>query len=83
MPLSLLARHTSHHSSHSRPRAPSSGFMTREEYELEETRRELEELKVNQGRKRDEWELNQTKRLVWQDIQNVYAEYQKIMEERS
>ena len=27
-------------------------------------------------------ELNQTKRLVWQDIQNVYAEYQKIMEER-
>ncbi|MDN5697120.1 MAG: uracil-DNA glycosylase, partial [Rubrobacter sp.] len=28
-------------------------------------------------------ELNQTKRLVWQDIQNVYAEYQKILEERS
>ncbi len=28
-------------------------------------------------------ELNQTKRLVWQDIQNVYAEYQKIMEERN
>lgn len=28
-------------------------------------------------------ELQQTKRQVWQDIQNVYAEYQKIMEERS
>jgi DNA polymerase len=26
--------------------------------------------------------LNNTKRLVWKDIQNVYAEYQKAMEER-
>lgn len=28
-------------------------------------------------------DLQQTKRLVWKDIQNVYAEYQKAMEERS
>lgn len=28
-------------------------------------------------------ELQQTKRLVWRDIQNVYAEYQKALESRS
>ncbi len=28
-------------------------------------------------------DLNNTKRLVWKDIQNVHAEYQKAMEERS
>lgn len=28
-------------------------------------------------------ELQQTKRLVWRDVQNVYAEYQKALEERS
>ncbi len=27
-------------------------------------------------------DLDNTKRLVWKDIQNVYAEYQKVMEER-
>ena len=28
-------------------------------------------------------DLQNTKRLVWKDVQNVYAEYQKAMEERS
>jgi uracil-DNA glycosylase len=32
-------------------------------------------------RQRDE-DLQNTKRLVWKDIQNVYAEYQKAMQER-
>ena len=27
-------------------------------------------------------DLQNTKRLVWKDVQNVYAEYQKVMEER-
>jgi uracil-DNA glycosylase family 4 len=33
-------------------------------------------------RQRDD-ELKQTKRLVWRDIQNVYAEYEKALEESS
>lgn len=28
-------------------------------------------------------DLQNTKRLVWRDVQNVYAEYQKVLEERS
>ena len=28
-------------------------------------------------------DLQNTKRLVWKDVQNVYAEYQKALEQRS
>lgn len=43
-----LARHRSH------SRSVSSSYMTREDYEIERTRRELEEMKLAQAREKDE-----------------------------
>jgi len=73
-----MVRHRSH--SHARPSpAPSSSYMTREEYELEETRRELEELKLRQNRgKRDEWELTRTR----QDLEDIRKQQEREREQR-
>ncbi|CAK7198092.1 hypothetical protein SEUCBS139899_000750 [Sporothrix eucalyptigena] len=61
---------------HSHSRAPSSDFMTREEYELEKARRELQELKIRQAQAneeleqhlrrndREEWELAHARREI-------------------
>jgi hypothetical protein len=75
----VLARHHSHKGSHSRPRAPSSaGYMTREEYELEEQRKELEELKLTSIRKRDDWELARARR----ELDEIKAAQARDREER-
>ncbi|TPX17419.1 uncharacterized protein E0L32_003062 [Thyridium curvatum] len=95
--------HRSAHSSHSRSRAassaagagamvvaPNQAFMTREEYELEQTRRELEELRLAQmrrsgqddrdrdRRRHEDWELKHTRR----ELDDIRSQQTREREDR-
>lgn len=55
LPVAIPQRHRSH--SRPLPQSPPQGYMTREDYELERTRKELEKLKMEAQREEDEKRL--------------------------
>lgn len=78
---------------HSHSRAPSSDFMTREEYELEKARRELHDLKLRQAQAneelelhvrrndREEWELQQARHEIQQFRAEEHDRERKIRQQ--